>query len=87
MEINKPDLGIFKGMGRLETPKFINRKPFPHIRNKHQFEYTHNHPNQHKSLFSTFHKRFPSTEYRYEKMKNNPNHTQLVLGTEKQLPR
>ena len=37
MEINKPDAGVFKGMGKLETDQHINRKFFPNLRNKHRF--------------------------------------------------
>ena len=44
MEINKPEQGVLKGMGRLEIDQHINRKYFPRIRNVHQFEYTHHHP-------------------------------------------
>lgn len=51
MEINKPDLGVFKGMGKLESAKFENRKYFPNLRNIHQFEYTHSHPNTYKTSF------------------------------------
>lgn len=37
MEVNKPDKGVFKGMGKLEMNQSINRKYFPKIRNVHQF--------------------------------------------------
>lgn len=37
MEVNVPDKGVFKGMGKLETNQFINKKHFPRIRNIHQF--------------------------------------------------
>lgn len=37
MEINLPDKGIFKGIGKLETKRYMNRKYFPNIRNMHQF--------------------------------------------------
>lgn len=37
MEVNKPDRGVFRGMGKLEGAKFINKKYFPNIRNIHQF--------------------------------------------------
>lgn len=45
MEVNLPDKGVFRGLGRLETVKFANRKFFPNVRNIHQFNYTHEHPN------------------------------------------
>lgn len=45
MEVNKPENGIFKGIGRLERTLNLNKKNFPLLRNKHQFEYTHNHDN------------------------------------------
>ena len=37
MEVNQPDRGVFKGIGKLETAKHVNRKYFPNIRNMHQF--------------------------------------------------
>ena len=37
MEINKPDRGVFKGIGSLEVERHINKKYFPRIRNIHQF--------------------------------------------------
>jgi hypothetical protein len=37
MEINKPDRGVFKGMGRLQTDEHINKKYFPKARNINQF--------------------------------------------------
>ncbi len=37
MEINEPEKGIFKGIGKLEVKRFANRKFFPNIRNINQF--------------------------------------------------
>lgn len=37
MEINKPDTGIFKGFGNLETKKYVNKKAFPNNNNIHRF--------------------------------------------------
>ena len=37
MEVNKPDRGIFKGIGKLEVSTFVNKKHFPRVRNVHQF--------------------------------------------------
>jgi hypothetical protein len=37
MEINKPDQGIFKGIGALQQNNHINKKYFPKTRNIHQF--------------------------------------------------
>ena len=37
MEINKPDAGVFKGIGKLEMNKQINKKYFPTVRNINQF--------------------------------------------------
>lgn len=54
MEVNKPDRGIFKGMGKLEIKRQINRKYFPMLRNQHQFDYTHSHTNDYKTSFQAF---------------------------------
>ena len=45
MEINQGDKGIFKGLGALQKVDFTNRRFFPSIRNRHQFDYSHHHPN------------------------------------------
>ena len=56
MEINKPDLGVFKGIGRLEITTNVNRKFFPNVRNIHHFDLSHNHRNEYRTNYSTFHK-------------------------------
>lgn len=54
MEVNLPDKGVFKGMGKLETNQFINKRNFPRIRNIHQFDFTHSHNNDYKTSFQNF---------------------------------
>lgn len=72
MEINLPDRGVFKNFGKLEQPKFLNRKYFPNIRNIHQFEYTHEHPTDYKTSFQSF-RPFDKKEYKYTKANKNSN--------------
>ena len=81
MEINKPDQGVLKGMGRLEVEKHINRKYFPKIRNVEQFEFSHHHPNTYKSTFQRFHsapKPPPGTFTSKSKGQNNTSSIQLA---------
>lgn len=57
MEINLPDRGVFKGMGRLEQDTHDNKKHYPGRRNIHQFQYTHGHQNNYLSSFVHFYKK------------------------------
>lgn len=82
MEVNVPDKGVFKGMGRLETNPFINKKHFPRIRNLHQFDYTHSHQNDYKTSFQTF-KPYENRFYKYDRVKKNRNESQFDLGKDK----
>ncbi len=54
MEINKPDKGLFKGIGGLQVDLHINKKYFPNVRNIHQFDYTHQHKNNYVTSFQRF---------------------------------
>lgn len=56
MEVNLPEKGIFKGIGKLERTLNINKKNFPSLRNQHQFAYTHNHGNLFQSTTNYFQK-------------------------------
>ena len=80
MEINKPDEGIMRGMGKLEVPRFINKKFFPSVRNQHQFEFTHNHRNEYKTTFASTNKSYLPKDYHYEKVKKNHNYSQFSMG-------
>ena len=72
MEINLPDKGVFSGLGKLETAKFMNRKYFPNLRNIHQFQYTHDHANSYKTSFQSF-RPYDKKEYIYHKANKNSN--------------
>lgn len=82
MEVNKPDKGVFKGMGQLEVNRFINRKFFPNLRNQHQFAYTHNHANDYKTCDKQALKKFDKRYYDYTKTKVVSNKSQFDLGTD-----
>lgn len=56
MEVNLPDKGLFKTMGKNEKILNLTKKNFPLIRNKHQFQYTHNHGDTYQSTTNYFHK-------------------------------
>lgn len=84
MEINKPDAGVFKGIGQLEVNKHINKKYFPKVRNIHQFEYTHHHKNDYLSSFQRFFSNNkPQKVAPYEKVKQNSNQSTLQFGQDK----
>lgn len=85
MEVNKPDKGVFKGMGQLENNKFINRKFFPNLRNQHNFAYTHNHHNDYKTCDKQSFKKIDRKFYDYTKVKVNGNKSQFDLGTDKNI--
>lgn len=83
MEINKPDQGVLKGMGRLEVEQHINRKYFPKIRNIHQFDLTHHHPNTTATTCQRFFSapKPPPTGYSRPKPHSNASSIQLAHDT------
>lgn len=56
MEVNLPDKGLFKTMGKNAISLNLTKKNFPHIRNKHQFQYTHNHGDNYQTTTKYFQK-------------------------------
>lgn len=81
MEINKPDKGLFRGIGALEREQFNNKKYFPRLRNIHQFEYTHAHSNSYVTSFQRF---FTTTKHTppTTKPKTNTNQSTFQIGTD-----
>ena len=81
MEINKPDLGVFKGIGPLQIHKNINKKYFPKIRNINQFDFTHHHKNDYLSSFERFFSHNKTQKVAQpERVKNNANHSTVQFG-------
>lgn len=80
MEINKPDKGLFKGMGKLQGDQHINKKYFPRVRNIHQFEFTHNHHNDYISSFERFFSAKHHINAFPERVKQNTNNSTFQLG-------
>lgn len=72
MEVNQPNKGIFKGMGKLESNRFINRKYFPRVRNVHGFDFSHHQPNDYQTSFQLF-KEFDKKFYALDRVKKNRN--------------
>lgn len=88
MEVNQPDRGIFKGIGSLDKHLDTSKKNFPLIRNKHQYQYTHNHGNMYQSSFNYFHKTkflaHSETNRNYQEKANKiSNASQIVFGSDK----
>ena len=81
MEINKPDRGVFRGMGKLQESIPCNKKYFPNIRNIHGFQYTHHHPNSYATSFQKF---FTPQKINHppSRPKKNPNHSSLQFGSD-----
>ena len=42
MEVNKPDRGVFNGLGRLQPTNLQQRKVFPQVRNRGELSFSHN---------------------------------------------
>ena len=81
MDINKPDRGVFRGMGQLEGSNIQNRKNFPRIRNAHQHEYTHLHRNDYMTSFQRYFTTNKNTTTT-QKVKGNSNQSTLQLGSD-----
>jgi hypothetical protein len=82
MEINKPDKGVFKGIGSLDQYHPNNKKYFPRIRNIHQFDYTHHHRNDYTTSFQKFFTPNKNHTSLMERVKKNPNQSEVQLGTD-----
>lgn len=82
MEINLPNKGIFKGIGKLQARKPLKKKPFPEHNNIHNFEFTHNHPTNYKTSFQNF-MRFDQSAYKNQKVKKNANESQINFGVDR----
>lgn len=68
-------------MGLLQVDTHHNRKYFPKIRNIHQFEYTHHHPNNYASTFQKFFSNNKHAE-KVERAKKNTNQSTVQFGTD-----
>jgi hypothetical protein len=76
MEINKPDSGIFRGLGNNERAHICNRKYFPNLRNIHNFQYTHGHRNDYKTTMKIF-SQFDPNGCKYLRVRKNANESQM----------
>lgn len=78
MEINRPDLGIFKGMC-VQPNGNTHKRNYPSVDNRHQFDHEHPNPNQQFQTMSRL--EFQKPEYvTYNKATRNSNRSNIVLG-------
>lgn len=82
MELNRPDLGLFKGMAIEEVQK-THKRNYPSVDNRHQFD--HEHPRPQTDMLSVSKREFRRPEYvPYQKATRNSNQSSVVLGEDKQ---
>lgn len=84
MELNRPDVGVFKGM-TTQPNDFTHRRNFPSVNNKHNFDHEHPNPNANYTQLSSMSRQdYRRPEYiPYQRPDANSNRSTLLLGTDK----
>jgi hypothetical protein len=86
MEINLPERGIFRGMGKLDFNSNRNKKPFPKLTNINQSEMSHNHSCSYETISSLAYKGI-SSDFKAAKIgMKHRNFSEVRLGGKVEVP-